>query len=72
VLWTFNDFNTPYVLFGGSAPQPADIISMHIYSSSFITWNFGLGSAMSVLLLLFLLVLTVVYLFLTGRRRRDV
>ena len=20
-LWTFNDFNTPYVLFGGSAPE---------------------------------------------------
>ena len=20
-LWTFNDFNTPYVLFGGSAPR---------------------------------------------------
>jgi multiple sugar transport system permease protein len=72
VLWTFNDFNTPYVLFGGSAPQPADIISVHIYSSSFITWNFGLGSAMSVLLLLFLLVLTVVYLYFTSRRRRDV
>jgi multiple sugar transport system permease protein len=69
VLWTFNDFNTPYVLFGGSAPHPADLISVHIYQSSFITWNFGLGSAMSVLLLLFLLVITAVYLFAT--RRRD-
>jgi multiple sugar transport system permease protein len=27
---------------------------VHIYQSSFATWNFGLGSAMSVLLLLFL------------------
>ena len=42
-LWTFNDFNTPYVLFGRSAPQAADLISIHIYQSSFITWNFGLG-----------------------------
>jgi multiple sugar transport system permease protein len=69
VLWTFNDFNTPYVLFGGSAPHPADLISVHIYQSSFITWNFGLGSAMSVLLLLVLLVITAVYLVAT--RRRD-
>lgn len=71
VLWTFNDFSTPYVLFGGSAPPAADLISIHIYQSSFITWNFGLGSAMSVLLLLFLLVITVVYLAATNRRKRD-
>jgi multiple sugar transport system permease protein len=71
VLWTFNDFNTPYVLFGRSAPRPADLISVHIYQSSFITWNFGLGSAMSVLLLLFLLVVTAVYLTVTSWRRND-
>jgi multiple sugar transport system permease protein len=68
-LWTFNDFNTPYVLFGRSAPREADLISIHIYQSSFVTWNFGSGSAMSVLLLLFLLAVTVGYLALTGRRR---
>lgn len=71
VLWTFNDFSTPYVLFGKSAPHPADIISVHIYQSSFVTWNFGLGSAMSVLLLLFLLVLTTIYLTITSRRSKD-
>ncbi|GAA2113835.1 sugar ABC transporter permease [Kitasatospora saccharophila] len=70
-LWTFNDFNTPFVLFGKSAPQAADLISIHIYQSSFITWNFGQGSAMSVLLLLFLLLVTAVYLLATNRRRED-
>ncbi|MFE1796485.1 carbohydrate ABC transporter permease [Streptomyces sp. NPDC059517] len=69
-LWTFNDFNTPYVLFGKAAPEAADLISIHIYQSSFVTWNFGTGSAMSVLLLLFLLVVTGVYLALTSRGRR--
>jgi multiple sugar transport system permease protein len=69
-LWTFNDFNTPYVLFGKSAPHAADLISVHIYQASFLTWNFGLGAAMSVLLLGFLLVVTAVYLTAT-RRRRD-
>ncbi|MEV4560386.1 sugar ABC transporter permease [Kitasatospora sp. NPDC049285] len=68
-LWTFNDFNTPFVLFGKAAPAAADLISIHIYQSSFITWNFGQGSAMSVLLLLFLLLVTVVYLAVTNRRR---
>jgi multiple sugar transport system permease protein len=68
-LWTFNDFTTPFVLFGSSAPNPADVISIHIYQASFITWNFGEGSAMSVLMLLFLLVVTAIYLIVTSRRR---
>ncbi|MER8225982.1 sugar ABC transporter permease [Streptomyces sp. NPDC094143] len=69
-LWTFNDFNTPFVLFGRTAPTAADLISVHIYQASFVTWNFGTGSAMSVLLLLFLLLVTAVYLVLTSRGRR--
>lgn len=70
-LWTFNDFNTPYVLFGKAAPEAADLVSVHIYQASFVTWNFGAGSAMSVLLLLFLLVVTGVYLAVTSRGRRP-
>ncbi|MEH0829373.1 MULTISPECIES: carbohydrate ABC transporter permease [unclassified Micromonospora] len=70
-LWTFNDFNTPYVLFGGSAPDEANLISIHIYRSSFKTWDFGSGSAMSVALLLFLLAVTAGYLLITNRRRND-
>ncbi|MCW2900244.1 MAG: sugar transporter permease [Streptosporangiaceae bacterium] len=70
-LWTFNDFTTPFVLFGKAAPANADLISIHIYQSSFVTWDFGAGSAMSVLLLLFLLLVTAGYLFLTSRRRRT-
>jgi multiple sugar transport system permease protein len=69
-LWTFNDFNVPYMLFGKSAPEAADLISIHIYQSSFVTWDFGSGSAMSVLLLLFLLVVTGCYLAATRRRAR--
>ncbi|ROO84212.1 carbohydrate ABC transporter membrane protein 1 (CUT1 family) [Actinocorallia herbida] len=71
-LWTFNDFNTPYVLFGESPPKEASLISLHIYQSSFKTWNFGLGSAMSVLLLLFLLLVTAGYLAVSSRRRTVV
>jgi multiple sugar transport system permease protein len=70
-LWTFNDFNTPFVLFGGHAPRQADLISIHIYNNSFSTWNFGEGSAMSVALLLFLLLVTAIYLIFTNRRRVD-
>ena len=70
-LWTFNDFNTPYVLFGNSQPPGGDLISFHIYNASFLTWNFGVGSAMSVLLLLFLFVVTGAYLLITRERDRK-
>ena len=69
-LWVFNDFNTPYVLFGTSQPPAGDLISFHIYNASFLTWNFGAGAAMSVLLLLFLLLVTGVYLLVLNRRSR--
>ncbi|GAB3585992.1 carbohydrate ABC transporter permease [Calidifontibacter terrae] len=69
-LWTFNDFNTPFVLFGAQPPKSADLVSIHIYGTSFINWNFGFGSAMSVLLLLFLLIVTGFYLLVVNRRSR--
>ena len=70
-LWVFNDFNTPYVLFGTAQPPAGDLLSFRIYNSSFLTWDFGVGSAMSVLLLLFLLVVTAVYLVATRKMRNN-
>jgi multiple sugar transport system permease protein len=67
-LHTFREFETPYVLFGGSTPDEARLISVEIYQSSFVTFNFGLGSAMSVLLLLVLLFVSGGYLAVTRRR----
>jgi len=70
-LWTFNDFNTPFMLFGSTAQPPAgDLISFHIYNASFTTWNFGSGAAMSVLLLIFLMIVTGAYLLFTNRRSK--
>ncbi|AUX40578.1 ABC transporter permease [Sorangium cellulosum] len=70
-LWSFNDFTTPFTLFGRSAPPEAGVIAIHIYQASFITWNFGLGSAMSVLLVGFLLLVTTGYLLISGRSARH-
>jgi multiple sugar transport system permease protein len=69
-LWTFNDFNTPFVLFGTAQPPAGDLISFHIYNASFLTWNFGSGAAMSVLLLIFLLIVSGIYLLVLNRRSR--
>jgi multiple sugar transport system permease protein len=40
---------------------------MHIYTNSFVNWNFGLGAAMSVLMLVFLMIVTGLW-FLWDRR----
>ncbi|WP_084701048.1 carbohydrate ABC transporter permease [Cryptosporangium arvum] len=71
VLRTFRNFETPYVLFGGAVPDQARLISVEIHQNSFLTFNFGLGSAMSVLLLLFLVLVTAAYLLLTRRRVHE-
>jgi multiple sugar transport system permease protein len=47
------------------------LISLEIYQNSFLTFNFGLGSAMSVLLLLFLMLVTGGYLAVTRRKLHD-
>ncbi|QBI56285.1 carbohydrate ABC transporter permease [Streptomonospora litoralis] len=60
-LWTFNEFNIPYLLFGDTSPEAARLISPLIYEHSFVNWNFGLGAAMSVLLLIVLIIASAVY-----------
>lgn len=70
-LWTFNGFTTPFVLFGSAVPEEVNLLSIHIYRNSFIAYNFGLGAAMSVLMLAFLVVASSIWLHLNGRRDRD-
>ncbi len=70
-LWTFNEFNTPYVLFGQAPPESALLLSNLIYSNSFVNFNFGLGAAMSVLLLLALLGASLLYSRLVLSRGVD-
>ncbi|AMS05479.1 sugar ABC transporter permease [Acidipropionibacterium acidipropionici] len=70
-LWVFNDFNTPYVLFGNGQPPAGDLISFHIYNASFLSWDFGTGAAMSVMLLIFLLIVSLIYLFFINRSGDD-
>lgn len=67
-LWTFNDFNDPAILFGEGQPPSGDLISWHIYNNAFTIQNFGFGAAMSTLLLVFLLIVSVGYLLFVNRR----
>jgi multiple sugar transport system permease protein len=70
-LWLFNQFNIPYVLFGPASPEQAKLISPLIYENSFGLWDFGLGAAMSFLLLLALLVVSVFYIRLVLPKGKE-
>jgi len=71
-LWTFNQFNIPYVLFGAAPPESATLISPLIYQQSFKNWNFGVGAAMSVLLLIALLAASALYIRLVMPKKAEV
>ncbi len=61
-LWTFNDFTTPFVMFNTAPPAAANLISLQIYVNSFVDLNFGLGSAMSVVMIAVLVVAAFLYI----------
>lgn len=70
-LSTFNQFTVPYVLFGASAPPDAQLISPLIYQFSFGTWNFGLGGAVSVMLLVLLFIVSAIYIRLVMPKEKN-
>lgn len=70
-LWTTREFTTPFVLFGDVPPREANLLVLTIYSSSFQQWNFGLGSAMSVLLMIFLIIVAGLWALWNRRVSRD-
>ena len=58
----FNNFALPYVMFGPTPPDEVNVLPLNIYVNSFITFNLGLGAAMSVVALVIMLTPAVVYL----------
>lgn len=58
----FNNFTLPFVMFGNSPPDQVDVLPVSIYVNSFVTFNFGLGAAMSVVALAIMLTPAVIYL----------
>jgi len=70
-LWLFNQFSIPFVLFGPASPDQAMLVSPLIYQNSFLQWDFGLGGAMSFLLLIALLIVSVFYIRLVLPKGKE-
>jgi multiple sugar transport system permease protein len=58
----FNNFTLPFVMFGTPPPPQADVLPLNVYVTSFETFNFGLGAAMSVLTLVIMLIPAIFYI----------
>lgn len=58
----FNNFTLPYIMFGTPPPPQADVLPLNVYVTSFQTFNFGLGAAMSLITLVLMMIPAVFYI----------
>ncbi len=61
-IYHFNNFTTPFVLFGTTPPPSADILPLNIYLFGFSDMQFGSAAAMSILSILILIIPMALYL----------
>lgn len=61
-IFHFNNFTTPFVMFGTTPPSSADTLPLSIYLYGFNLENFGVATAMSVLSMIVLMVPVLFYL----------
>jgi multiple sugar transport system permease protein len=60
-LWTFNDFNSIYILTGGGPVNTTDILITSIYKNAFVYARFDRAAVMAVITFIILTILSVVY-----------
>ncbi len=71
IIWTFIQFDLTQVLTQGGGPNHAtELLSNLIYATSFKYYEFGNGAAISVLMLIIVLLLTIVYSRLLDRQNQ--
>lgn len=52
----FNNFTLPFIMFGTPPSPQADVLPLNVYITSFQTFNFGLGAAMSLITLVLMMI----------------
>jgi multiple sugar transport system permease protein len=61
-IWTFNSFNVIYVLTQGGPMRATETLSIRIYQETFSRFNLGISSALTMIAVLVLLILTSFYM----------
>ena len=71
-IWTFNSFDSIYLLTKGGPNNATYVLSIFTYYTAFMRSNLGYAAAISSILLLVLLVFITIYLSLLNRERDRV
>ncbi|RUS65027.1 sugar ABC transporter permease [Pseudorhodobacter sp. E13] len=67
MIWITAEFTLPWVTTGGGPANASQIMATYIYQQSFQFFNWGVGSAMSVVNLVFLMLVVGLYLYINRR-----
>lgn len=70
-LWTFNDFNTPYILTKGGPAGTTDILITHVYKSGFEYHKWSKAAVLSIITFIILSILSVVYAKIYFKKDED-
>jgi multiple sugar transport system permease protein len=60
-LWTFNDFNTIYLMTKGGPAGATHILITYIYEHTFAWWKWSLGAVMAVITFIILSIIALIY-----------
>ena len=67
-IWTFNAFNIVYALTGGGPLNSTDILVTYTYTQAFHRLEFGLAASLATITFFILLIFSLVYVRVYGRR----
>jgi multiple sugar transport system permease protein len=70
VIWSFNDFNMVFVMTRGGPINASMVLPVLVREFSFVHFDLGKGSALSVLIFTMLVLLSLLYLRVLERRGR--
>lgn len=68
IIWSFNDFNMVFVMTRGGPINASMVLPVLVREFSFVQFDLGMGSALSILVFTLLVVLSVGYLSIVKRR----
>jgi multiple sugar transport system permease protein len=58
-IWTFNDFVTPFVFFGQVPPVAGNLFPLNVYTTTFVSFAYSVGSAVTLLSIIVLAIFIV-------------
>ena len=70
-IWTFNSFDRIFLLTRGGPGLATQVISIYAYNTAFFRSDLGYASALSVSMMIFMILLTIVYFKMTFNNEAD-